>query len=106
MKHSGISMPIEKFNELLQGVRALGYVMGSDKVVAKIIKNNKQEVWIGFNTYKGIPLIYIRTFSAFGSGTEFKPTKQGVSMKVEQYTYLLEAVEKLGKVVGTQSVNT
>jgi len=98
---AGISLSIDKYDELLKGVQAIGDVMGSDKVVAKITKNNKQEIWIGFNVYKGIPLIYLRTFSAYGEGEELKPTKQGVSLKVEQYSFLLEAIEKLGEELAT-----
>jgi hypothetical protein len=98
---AGISLPIEKYQELLDGFYALGDVMGSDKVVAKIQKNNAQENWIGFNTYKGIPLIYLRTFSAFGDSPEFRPTKQGVSLKVEQYPYLLDSVQKLGEKISS-----
>jgi hypothetical protein len=99
---AGVSLAADKYSELLKGVQDLGDVMASDKVVARIKKNNKQEVWIGFNVYKGIPLIYLRTFSSFGDSEELKPTKQGVSIKVEQYSYLLEAVEKLGKELDTQ----
>ena len=99
---AGISLSVDKYAELLKGVQALGDVMGSDKVVAKITKNNRQEVWIGFNVYKGIALIYLRTFSAYGDGEELKPTKQGISLKVEQYSYLLEAVEKLGEELSTK----
>ncbi len=93
---AGISLAAEKYNELLKGIQDLGDVISSDKVVAKIKKNNKQEVWIGFNVFKGIPLIYLRTFSVFKEGEELRPTKQGVSVRVEQYPYLLEAIEKLG----------
>jgi hypothetical protein len=96
----GISLAMEKCDELVQGVRALGDVMSSDKVVARIKKNSIQEVWIGTNTFKDIPLIFIRIYAAYG-GEEFKPTKQGVSMRVDLFPKLLEAVEKLAEAVSS-----
>jgi hypothetical protein len=92
----GISLPVSSYPALLAGVKALGEVMGSDKVVARIPKNSKQEVRVGFNTYKEIPLIYVRTFLLIGKADEWSPTKKGVSMRVDLYPHLLEAVEKLG----------
>jgi len=80
-------------------VKALGDVMGSDKVVARILKNNKQEIRVGFNSYRGVALIYIRTFSLIEGKSEWVPTKSGVSMRVDHYPHHLEAVEKLGQVV-------
>ena len=95
----GISLPVEKYSELLEGVKALGDVMGSDKVVAKIKKTDNNEIWIGFNTYKKIALIYLRTYAGYGDNPELRPTKQGISLRVEQYPHLLEAVEKLGEAI-------
>jgi len=100
----GISLAIEKCDELVQGVRALGEVMSSDKVVARIKKNTIQEIWIGTNTYKDIPLIYIRTYAAYGD-EDLKPTKLGISMKVNLYPQLLEAVEKLSIEVASLQKN-
>ena len=93
----GVSLAASLYPDLLAGVRALGEVMGSDKVVARICKNERQEVRVGFNTYKGNPLIYIRTFSLFKGSEEWSPTRQGVTMRVDLYPHLLEAVEKLGE---------
>ena len=73
--------------------------MSSEKVVAKIQKNSKQQIWVGLNIFKDIPLLYVRTYSKFGDEEEYKPTKRGVSMKVELYPQLLEAVEKLANFV-------
>jgi hypothetical protein len=42
--------------------------------------------------------IYIRTYAQFG-GEDFRPTKKGVSMNVDLFPHLLEAVDKLSKAV-------
>lgn len=90
----GINLGVEKSKELIQGVKALGEVMSSEKVVARIQKNDVQQVWIGTNLYKELPLIFLRTFVAFG-GEDYKPTKKGVSMKVDLIPKLIESIEKL-----------
>jgi hypothetical protein len=101
----GISLPSSTYSELIAGVRALGDVMGSDNVVARIPKNGMEEVRIGFSTYRDIPLIYIRTFLLIGKKNERSPTKKGVSMRVDLYQHLLEAREKRGVPwPGTQGV--
>jgi len=61
---SGISLSVEKGAELIQGVKDLEKIMSSDETVAQIKKNNKEEIRVGMNLYKDIPLIQIRTYAA------------------------------------------
>jgi len=92
----GISLTAEKYPELLQAVRALGDVMSNDKVVARISKNENQEIRVGVNTFRNMPLIYIRTFTKKkGDADEWSPSRKGISIKVDLYPRLLEAVESL-----------
>ena len=93
----GVTLPVEQYPALLEGVRALAGAGGEEIVTAKIDKNKSQQVWVGANIYKDIPLLYIRTYLAFGGSQELKPAKQGVSIRAELYPKLLEAVEKLGQ---------
>jgi len=93
----GVTLPVEQYKALLEGVRALAEVGGKEVVTAKIPKNKSQQVWVGANIYKNIPLVYIRTYAAFVGSPELKPAKQGVSIRAELYPKLLEAVEQLGK---------
>jgi len=93
----GVTLPVEQYKALLEGVRALAEVGGKEVVTAKIPKNKSQQVWVGANIYKDIPLVYIRTYAAFVGSPELKPAKQGVSIRAELYPKLLEAVEQLGK---------
>jgi len=96
----GISLPIEHYPQLLEAIRQLGDVMSAEKTVACIRKSTREEVRIGITKFKGIPLIYLRTFANYGSeSTELKPTKKGVSIRVDLYPKLLEAVEALGQEV-------
>ena len=92
-------MNIEKFPQLHAGVKALGEVMGGEQVVAVIPKNATQEIRISFRIYKDNPLVDIRTFMKFKGNEDFTPTKKGVTLKVEQFPYLLEAVNKLAEAV-------
>jgi hypothetical protein len=69
--------------------------LSTENVVAKIKKNSKQEVWIGMSIFKERPLIFIRTYAIWGDDPEFKPTKKGISVSVDLYPQLLEAVQKL-----------
>jgi len=93
----GITLPVEQYKALLEGVRALEGTSGKEVVTAKIAKNKTQQVWVGANIYKDIPLVYIRTYAAFVGSQELKPAKQGVSIRAELFPKLLEALEKLGK---------
>ena len=93
----GVTLPVEQYQALLEGVRALEGTSGKEVVTAKISKNKTPQVWVGANIYKDIPLVYIRTYAAFVGSQELKPAKQGVSIRAELYPKLLEAVEKLGK---------
>ena len=95
----GVTLPVEQYQALLEGVRALAGTSGKEVVTAKISKNKSQQVWVGANIYKDIPLVYIRTYAAFVGSQELKPAKQGISIRSELFPKLLEAVEKLGKVL-------
>ncbi len=94
---SGVSIVTELSSELVQGVQALKDVLKTETVVAKIKKNSKQEVWIGTSVFKEMPLIFIRTYAVWGDDPEFKPTKKGISVNVDLYPQLLEAVQKLNE---------
>ncbi len=96
----GLSLEFEYYPMLLIGVRALGEVMGNNKLVATIPKSKREEVRIGVNLYMGNPLIYMRTFLLFNAtDTEWKPTQKGISLRVDLYPKLLEAVEALGPAI-------
>ena len=77
----------------MKAVRDLAEVMAPEKVVARIAKSTKEEIWIGVSTYRGTRLIYVRSFVNMNEEEEWRPTQKGVSMRVELYPHLLEAFE-------------
>jgi hypothetical protein len=91
----GISLGIEKSDELINGIKELENVMSSEKLVAQIKKNNREEIRIGLTIYKENPLIQIRTYAAYGDVAEFTATKKGVAMSVNLLPQLLESIDKL-----------
>jgi hypothetical protein len=97
----GISLGIDKCDELVKGIKALEDVMSSEKLVAQIKKNNREEIRVGLNLFKGNPLIQIRTYVAYGEDDEFLPTKKGIAMNVNLLPQLLESVDKLCEAVAT-----
>ena len=101
---NGISLRLEKYPELLAGINAVGDVVSGEKVLAKIKKNNAQEVRVVYRKYKDMPLIDVRTFSLAKNGDAF-PCSQGVSIRVEQYPHLLEITEKLGELINEYDVH-
>jgi len=92
----GISLKADLFPQLLEAIKGLGNVMSSEKEVARIKKSSTEEIRIGVTTFKDIPLIYLRTYTLFGSDPpEWRPTRKGVSLKVDLYPKLYEAIEKV-----------
>ena len=91
----GVGIPIEIFPQVLEGVRQLGDVMSADRLVARVPRNEKSEIRVGTNTFKGHHLIYVRVFNKENSELEesWKVTNKGVSMRVDLYPKLLEALE-------------
>jgi hypothetical protein len=95
----GISLPRDRYPQLLEGLKAVGDVAG-ERDVARIRKSERYEVRVSFNVYKGTPLVSVRTFVRVGNKDNWSPTPQGVSVRLELYPQLLEAVEKLGDLIG------
>ena len=91
----GVNLLHDQFIEFYDGILKLGEVMGGDQVVKSIEKDLNQQVRIGYNLYKDIPLVYIRIFRRYNAGSEFSATKQGISIRSVQYPLLLEAVTKI-----------
>ncbi len=93
----GISLPIEKYPELMEALYKLGDTMSNEKLVARIKKSGKEEIRVGTTTFRDIPMIYLRVYTPIGEKSEWKPTQRGVNLKVDLYESLLEAVEGLGE---------
>lgn len=93
----GISLRLDQYPELLDAVRRLGDVMGKERLVARISKSIHTEVRVGVTMYKGHSLIYVRTYVRPDPDTsEWQPTQKGISLRVDLYPQLLEAIEAVG----------
>lgn len=64
-----------------------------EALVAKIAKNPTEEVRISLTSYRGHDLVDIRVFFQDEQG-EWRPTKRGVSLSVDSFAELREAVAK------------
>jgi hypothetical protein len=64
-----------------------------DALVARIAKNPTEEVRVSLTSYRGHDLVDIRVFFQDEQG-EWRPTKKGVSVSVDSFAELREAVVK------------
>ncbi|MGH8056282.1 MAG: transcriptional coactivator p15/PC4 family protein [Candidatus Entotheonellia bacterium] len=65
-----------------------------DALVARISKNPTEEVRISLTSYRGHELVDIRVYFQDDQG-EWRPTKRGVSLSVDSFTELRDAVGKV-----------
>ena len=71
-----------------------------DALVARIAKNPTEEVRVSLTSYRGHDLIDIRVFFQDDQG-EWRPTKRGVSLSVDSFAELREAVVKAEEMSNT-----
>ncbi len=68
--------------------------MEADEVVYVFSKNSREQVRASLSTFKGLRLADLRVFTVDEHDVE-RPTKKGISVRVEQLPQLLAAVETL-----------
>lgn len=88
-------------NEL--GVKCKSEVINMSKVVDTFPKNTMEEVRTQITEYKGYKLIDIRVWYK-KEGKEPLPTKKGITLNVDLYSKLKEAIDKLGKELNNKKV--
>jgi hypothetical protein len=71
-----------------------------DALVARIAKNPTEEVRVSLTSYRGHDLVDIRVFFQDEQG-EWRPTKRGVSLSVDSFAELREAVVKAEEMLTT-----
>jgi len=84
-----------------------GHTLGKDKPEIVIHRNDDGEKYldIGRNrratvrAFKGLPLLDIREY--YGSGTDVKPGKKGISLKVEEWETLKQSADAIDKLFST-----
>jgi hypothetical protein len=71
-----------------------------EALVARIPKNPTEEVRVALTSYRGHDLVDIRVFFQDEQG-EWRPTKRGVSLSVDSFTELREAIAKAEEMLNT-----
>lgn len=64
-----------------------------ESLVARIAKNPTEEVRVSFTSYRGYDLLDIRVYFQDEQG-EWRPTKRGVSLSVDSFAELRDAIVK------------
>ncbi|HXH11420.1 MAG TPA: transcriptional coactivator p15/PC4 family protein [Alphaproteobacteria bacterium] len=64
-----------------------------EALVARIAKNPTEEVRVSFTSYRGYDLVDIRVYFQDEQG-EWRPTKRGVSLSVDSFGELRDAILK------------
>ena len=66
-----------------------------DKPIFTFRKNATEEVRVGLDSFKGRDLVSIRIWANYNSAdSEKRPTRKGVSMKVEKLPQLIVALQQ------------
>ena len=71
-----------------------------DALVARIAKNPTEEVRLSLTSFRGHDLVDIRVFFQDEQG-EWRPTKRGVSLSVDSFAELREAIVKAEEMLNT-----
>lgn len=66
--------------------------------IAQFNKNSNEEVRICLEEYRGHKLFDIRSY--FHDGQEWRPTRKGISLKVDLFPELKKAMEMLEEALG------
>jgi len=66
-----------------------------DELVAVVNRGQTQQIQFRVNEFKGSNYIDIRTYYFDENSEEFKPTRKGISIPVELYEELKEALAKV-----------
>jgi len=67
------------------------------KVIDKFPKNTTKEVRTQLTEYKGYKLIDIRVWYKQKDGEEYKPLKKRLTLEIDHYKELKEAILKVGE---------
>jgi hypothetical protein len=69
-----------------------------DEVIAKFEKNATEQIHVTLREYRGHQLIDLRTYYQADNG-EWRPTKKGISLSVELFSELKQAIIDLEKLL-------
>jgi len=79
--------------------------MNENEVIHSFQKNATEEVRVSLTEYLGHKLIDIRVYYQ-GEDNEFRPTKKGLSISVEKFSDLQEAIKNAEKMLKKKKILT
>jgi hypothetical protein len=65
------------------------------KVISEFSKNTQETIRVSITEFKGYELIDVRAYYRDNETGELKPTRKGITLSVELYDKLKEAILKL-----------
>ncbi len=65
-----------------------------NKVIQTISKNSVEQIWVELSEYMGKDLLGVRTYYHDQDTNQWRPTRKGVTVKVELLPELLAALHK------------
>jgi len=105
----GVSIPINKYEELLAGIQDLEPLLPASRqvVAAQICREADQEIRITASRFRGHDLFSIRVYvEDKSSSLGWKPTQEGISLNVSKYEEFKRAIESIGEAIDNKSVTT
>jgi len=79
--------------------------MNENELIHSFQKNATEEVRISLTEYLGHKLIDIRVYYQ-GENNEYRPTKKGLSISVDKFSELQEAVKNIEKTLKQKKIET
>jgi hypothetical protein len=101
---AGVSLDVKRIAEVREAVAELSEVAAREKVIAKIPKNRREQVWVGLSDFKGEVLPFIRTFYK-AEDDVWKPSPRGVSFRVSQLPDLEELVVEMAAFIEEEDLS-
>jgi hypothetical protein len=72
-----------------------------DEKIIEIEKNSREIIRISLSEFKGKKLIDLRVWYK-DKEDEYKPSQKGLSLSVDKYKELKDAIEDLGEMIGSE----
>ena len=89
----GISVPVDRLDDLKGAVEALIQVEGEEGTVATLARSASLEIRVGIRTYLGRKYADVRTYIKGDGEQEWRPTKKGFTLNPTLLPELLRGLE-------------
>jgi hypothetical protein len=72
------------------------------KVISEFSKNTQETIRVSITEFKGYELIDVRAYYRDNETGELKPTRKGITLSIELYDKLKDAILELGKAISKE----